>query len=301
MRRAVLPSPGMVEGAGDLRRLMERAFSYLQTNKGIGGQHPGASDLRSFVETCKAAVSPLVLEPAVGADFANGVYTLNGETAALSDLFLETSTFLYTDIIPGTGLRAEKLVGDAVGAAKSLLFTPEVIALLNQSGGFTAIADYTFDNILDVNGAHHAQSVSIDQYDPLFAHVMREVWAQRHGMGADHGQTTDFLNEMLAYDYDIPEYFDEDNREVGVIGDTTGKLGIAMGDVFKSYFQGEVPLEQNIASPYPHPDASVMHFNISAKVHEGAPADKLLVTCRTTVPRLHIYTPQMPAGWVPRG
>jgi len=64
MRNDALPSPGVITGAEQLRRLAAKAISYQEVQADRRGEPaPSAEDLRAFFQACADAVPAVVTEP----------------------------------------------------------------------------------------------------------------------------------------------------------------------------------------------------------------------------------------------
>jgi hypothetical protein len=258
---------------------------------------------RSIARINKNIIPPSAIAAALllDADFANGVYMLNGEVAALADI--GTVTTNSHGLVPGVGLRAEKAVGTGItNFYANLDFSPTVRDLINVPGGFTAVIDSVVDNIANGSVAHAEGNLSIGLNDVDWQPYKRSLvsWAGPV-VQQDHGGW-ECVADYADYEYD---YVYE--REWPISGPELGANATSyhsmLDNVIHTYFGDNLDAvvtaaPAGIVAPVPFPmptDRAVLA--VTANCHEGTNEDKNLVGFRRTVSRLRIFTPGQPAGW----
>jgi hypothetical protein len=168
---------------------------------------------------------------------------------------------------------------------------PRCSRLINQPGGYTVVYDYVIDNVVNVSTTQANATLGADYGDGT-VHVYKDTIG---GMNDDGT----FAATLYDYDYDsVPDtlYFGD---LLGIPAALTNKFIGSMGSSLHAYF-GDLPdqdksADNGLAFPNSFATRLVLYGRVNA--HHGG--DQINTTVRMTVPRIRIYTPEQPAGWLP--
>jgi hypothetical protein len=252
----------------------------------------------TVVRDSEIAEATLLLD----ADFENGIYMMGGESVAFEDIFSAKSAPLA--LIAGQGLVHEKLAGVAPPPTPNphATFSAAARALMAVNGGFTAIVDSTMVDgpSSQSGGCHFSDGIVLAYHDAAFAEGYYQTELYRHDTEGHSPREFEYYAGVQGYDYDstIGENQDSQLDPYNILGRTNAGMTMKQGSL-TSYFEGNTPLTITPALSFPRPGFDTMKLYVYATVHSGTAENKLLVTCKTTLHRLRVYTPGQAPGWIP--
>lgn len=234
------------------------------------------------------------------ADFANALYTLNGEEAVFGDIFA-SSTWTLT---AGVGLQVEKTTGNTADNIVLATPSPAVKAvLLGQS--HTIVVDYIVDRLAATSNedgfAHHSVSFQYGYQDAAFTYVEKLASLGHHGGPDGIGNHSDAMNMLTLYNYDYDSEIGGYADQHATARSDIGTFYASIDDAVWAYFGHELDRVLTEGSPVPFPDplADSITFHGRATSHEGTALDKENVAGRITIQRIRAYTPAQSGGWTP--
>lgn len=233
-------------------------------------------------------------------DLVAGVNTLGGVTqSAWTDILTNdvSNPFIH---IPGVGLQVTRPIGDSTLVRQGqVLPTAGLNALLLQSGGFSVVIGYVFDNLVTNLPCFPVPRVGVTYNDPDYVHVIRGgdagLW---DGRSPDH-QTQSVFSQDFNYDTEDTGTYEQLIGEVPRYSNE-GSVVCSIGDQVHTYFLDDFAAtatpEYSAIFPSAEPTAAIAIYG-SAGVH--GTAGNAGASSRCTINRLRFFTPATPVGWYP--